>query len=111
MILNADLCKCHRIVCLSYLEQLVILLEFLFFIQHKKVSAGISIYNKKFISVFCEDFLDSLFKMEKKENKSCNASIRKKLFKKKNEHFENILLLNVLPMHHQSASEHAFPLV
>ena len=57
----------------------MILLEFLFFIQHKKVSAGISIYNKKFISVFfCEDFLDSLFKMGKKENKSCNASIRKK---------------------------------
>ena len=61
----------------------MILLEFLFFIKHKKVSAGISIYNKQFISVFCEDFLDSLFEMEKKENKSCNASIRKKLFKKK----------------------------
>ena len=88
----------------------MILLEFLFFIQHKKVSAGISIYNKKFISVFCEDFLDSLFKMKKKENKSCNASI-KKTVKEKNEHFENILLLNVLPMHHQSASDHAFPLV
>ena len=40
--------------------------------------------------------------MEKKEDKSCYmyASIRKK-------HFENILLLNVLPMHHQSVSDHA----
>ena len=47
----------------------MILLEFLFFIQHKKVSVGISIYNKKFISVFCEDFLDSLFKMEKKRTR------------------------------------------
>ena len=44
---------------LILLGALVILLEFFFFIQHKKVSAGISIYNKKFISVFCEDFLDS----------------------------------------------------
>ena len=88
----------------------MILLEFLFFIQHKKVSAGISIYNKKFISVFCEDFLDSLFKMEKREQE-LQRLYSKKLFKKKNGHFENILLLNVLPMHHQSASDHAFPLV
>ena len=60
----------------------MILLEFLFFIQHKKASAGISIYNKKFISVFCEDFLDSLFKMEKREQElQCLYS--KKLLKKK----------------------------
>ena len=61
----------------------MILLEFLFFIQHKKVSAGISIYNKKFISVFfCEDFLDSLFKMEKREQE-LQRLYSKKLFKKK----------------------------
>ena len=62
----------------------MILLEFLFFIQHKKVSAGISIYNKKFISVFfCEDFLDSLFKMEKKREQEFQRLYSKKLFKKK----------------------------
>ena len=61
----------------------MILLEFLFFIQHKKVSAGISIYNKKFISVFFgEDFLDSLFKMEKREQE-LQRLYSKKLFKKK----------------------------
>ena len=50
-------------------------IRILIFYSTQESSAGISIYNKKFISVFCEDFLDSLFKMEKKENKSCNASI------------------------------------
>ena len=59
---------------------------------------------------FCEDFLDSLFKMEKREQE-LQRLYSKKLFKKKKEHFENILLLNVLPMHHQSASDHALPLV
>ena len=60
----------------------MILLEFLFFIQHKKVSAGISIYNKKFISVFCEDFPDSLFKIEKREQE-LQRLYSKKLFKNK----------------------------
>ena len=61
---------------------------------------------------FCEDFLDSLFKMEKREKREQELQrlYSKKLFKK-NEHFENILLLNVLPIHHQSAPDHALPLV
>ena len=41
------------------------------------------------------------------EDKSCHVSIRKKLFQKKMKILEYILLLNVLPMHHQSASDHA----
>ena len=60
----------------------MILLEFLFFIQHKKVSAGISIYNYKFTSLFCEYFLDSLFKMEKR-GQELQRLYSKKLFQKK----------------------------
>ena len=42
----------------------------IFYSTQESYSAGISIYNKKFISgFFCEDFLDSLFKMEKKRTK------------------------------------------
>ena len=68
----------------------------------------ISIDNYKFISVFCKDFLDSLFKMEKRgqELQYVRLYSKKNFFRKKNEHFENILLLNVLPMHHQSVSGH-----
>ena len=60
----------------------MILLEFLFFIQHKKVSAGISIYNYMFTSLFCEYFLDSLFKMEKR-GQQLQRLYSKKLFQKK----------------------------
>ena len=61
----------------------MILLEFLFFIQHKKVSAGISIYNYKFTSLFCEYFLDSLFKMEKKRTRVATPLFEKNCFRKK----------------------------
>ena len=60
----------------------MILLEFLFFIQHKKVSAGISIYNYKFTSLFCEYFLDSLFNMGKR-GQELQRLYSKKLFQKK----------------------------
>ena len=62
------------------------------------------------ITSFCEDFLDSLFKMKKKkqqqQDKSCYSSFRKKCFRK-NEHFEYILLLHVLVLPHHTASDHA----
>ena len=61
----------------------MILLEFLFFIQQKKVSAGISIYNYKFFSVFCEDFLDSLFKNWGKRGQKLLRLYSKKQFQKK----------------------------
>ena len=60
----------------------MILLEFLFFIQHKKVCAGISIYNYKFTSLFCEYFLGSLFKMEKR-GQELQRLYSEKLFQKK----------------------------
>ena len=43
----------------------MILLQFLFFIEHKKVSAGISIYNNKFISVFVKIFYIQYLKWKK----------------------------------------------
>ena len=82
------------------------LLEFLFFIQTRKLKQVYPSTTTSLFQFFCEDFLYSLFKMEKEDN-SCYASSRKNCFRKKNEYFENILSLNVLLMHHQSASDHA----
>ena len=44
--------------------------------------------------------------MEKKRTRVATPLFEKTV-SEKNEHFENILLLNVLLMHHQSASDHA----